>query len=407
MLLGSWAPSSREQENLMRTTRNGPQRKTRGTPRTALFCILLMAVMSAGCNKEQNAQELVPEETENPHAPTSPTSEEAPGALSDTTKDPTPKHPKIHFDEPDYDFGEVEAGDEVEHTFVFENTGDNLLSIEEVLSRCGCTGALVTEQEVPPGGTGGIKVALHSKGFQGEVKKGLTVESNDPENRLVRLTISGNVVSEVTVEPPYLDWGILGPDDSPRPKNLRIRFLKGRGLRLEKVRSESPSVVLTEKSKDENGAVYSVALAENLPMGRFTGRITLRTNSERAPEVHVPFQGHVQGNVKVIPHILSLGRITPGKVSTSRLKVSKTGKQGFTVQQVKATTETIATEIREEKKGERYGIQVRYTPGSEARGRIAERITILLNDGRKTFLEVPLYGMVDEGAPKTGGGGDD
>ena len=326
----------------------------------------------------------------------------APG-LSDAAEEPAPKQPKIRFDQPDYDFGEVEAGDEVEHAFVFENAGDDLLSIEKVLTSCGCTGALVTEQEVPPGGTGEIKATFHTKGFQGAVKKGLTVESNDPENKLVRLTIGGNVVSEVAVDPRYLDWGILRPGDSPRPKKLSIRFLNGRGLQLEKIQSESPSVVLTKKSEDEKRAVYSVALAENLPTGRFTGRITIRSNSERVPEVHVPFQGQVQGNAKVIPHILSLGRITPGKVLTRHLRVSKTGKQDFNVQAVKATTEAIATEIHEEKEGERYRIQVTYTPGNEARGRIAERITILLNDGKETFLEVPLYGTADEGVTKTGG----
>jgi hypothetical protein len=403
MLLASWASSSRKQENLMKTTRNGPRRKKRGAPRTAIFFILLMAAASAGCNKEQTEQEGIPEETENLHAPTSPTSEKTPGALSDAAEKPAPKQPKIRFDQPDYDFGEVEAGVEVEHTFTFENAGNDLLSIKEVLTSCGCTGVLVTEEGVPPGGTGEITATFHSKGFQGAVKKGLSVESNDPENRLVRLTISGNVVTEVAVVPRYLDWGTLQPGDLPGPKKLNIRFLRGRGLRLEKIHSESPSVVLTKKSEDENGAVYAVALAEGLPTGRFTGRITLRSNSEKVPEVHVPFQGQVEGNARVIPHILSLGRIKPGKVLTRNLNVSKTGEQGFTVQQVKATTEAIVTEICEEKEGERYRIRVTYTPGSEAQGRIAERITILLNDGKQAFLEVPLYGTVDEGVSKTGG----
>lgn len=387
----------------MRTTRNGPRRKRRGTPRTAISCILLMAVAFAGCNKAQTAQEGIPEETENLHAPTSPTSEKTAGALSDAAEKPAPKQPKIRFDKPDYDFGEVEAGDEVEHTFVFENAGDDLLSIKEVLTSRGCTGALVIEEEVPPGGTGGIKATFHTKGFQGDVKKGLTVESNDPENGLVHLTIGGKVVSEVAVEPRYLDWEILRPGDSPRPRELSIRFLKGRGLRLEKIQSESPSVVLTKKSENENGAVYAVAPAENLPTGRFTGRITIRSNSERVPETHVPFQGQVQGNVKVIPDILSMGKITPGKALIHHLRLSKTGEQDFTVQEIKATTDAIATEIRKEKEGERYRIQVTYTPGSEAQGRIAERITILLNDGKEALLEVPLYGTADEGVSKTGG----
>jgi hypothetical protein len=395
--------SSRKQESLMRTTRNGTRKKRRGAPRTAVFCILLTAVTSAGCNRERTAQEGIPEETKNLHAQTLPASGKTPGALSEASEESAPRQPGIRFDEPDYDFGEVEAGDEVEHTFVFKNTGDDLLSIKKVLTRCGCTGVLFTEEEVPPGGTGEIKATFHTKGFRGAVKKGLTVENNDPENRLVPLTIGGNVVSEVEVEPRYLDWEILRPGDSPRPKTLSIRFLEGRGLRLEKIQSESPSVVLTKESEDENRAVYTVAPAKNLPTGRFTGRITIRSNSERLPEVHVPFQGQVQRNVEVIPHMLSLGRITPGKVLTRHLRVSKTGEKGFTVQQVKATTDAIATEIHEEKEGEHYRIQVTYTPGSKARGRIAERITILVNDGKTAFLEVPLYGTADESVSKTGG----
>ena len=151
----------------MRTTRNGPQRRRRGAPRTALFCILLVAVASAGCNKAQTAQEGIPEEADNLHAPTSPTSEKTAGALSDATEKPAPKQPKIRFDKPDYDFGEVEAGDEVEHSFVFENAGDDLLSIKEVLTSCGCTGALVIEEGVPPGGTGEIKATFHTKASRG------------------------------------------------------------------------------------------------------------------------------------------------------------------------------------------------------------------------------------------------
>jgi hypothetical protein len=386
------------QENPMRTT----LRRRSATSLATLFSVFLMAVASVGCKQERTAQEGGPESTMNLPAPATPSSEKTPAPPSDTAVEPALKLPKIRFDQPDYDFGKVEAGDEVEHTFVFRNVGDDLLSIRKVLTSCGCTAALVSEREVPPGGTGEIKATFQAKGFQGDVKKGLTVESNDPGNKLVRLTIGGNVVSEVAVEPRYLDWETLGPGDSPRPKRLRIRFLKDRGLRLEKIQSESPSVVLTKVSEDQNSAVYSVALAEDLPAGRFTGRITITSNSERVPEVHVPFQGQVQGNVKVVPHILSLGRIEPGKAMMRQLRVSKTGKQDFTVQKVKTTTEAIATEIHEEKEGARYRVKVIYTPGTEDKGRIAERITIFVNDGKEDFLEVPVYGTIEHEAKKPG-----
>lgn len=380
----------------MRTTWNGPPRRRRGTSRTVIFSILLMTAASIGCKQEQGVQEGIRETTEDRAVLTPP-------AQSPSTEETAPKNPKIRFDQPDYDFGEVEAGEEVEHTFSFENAGDGTLSINKVRTSCGCTGALITDKEVPPGGTGEIEATFLTKGFQGSVKKSLTVESNDPQNRLVRLTIGGEVVSEVTVEPRYLNWDMIREGEPPRPIRLTIRFLEGRGLRLEKVRSEGPYVVLAKESESENKVIYSVSLAKNLPTGRITGRLTIRTNSERVPEVHVPFYGQVQGRVKVIPHLLSLGKISPGEAPTRHLSLTKTGKQDFSVQKVKTTTTAIATEIIEEKGGARYRIKVTYTPGSEAKGRISERITIFVNDGEESFLEVPLYGTVDQGAEKPAG----
>ena len=70
---------------------------------------------------------------------------------------------------------------------------------------------------------------------------------------------------------------------------------------------------------------------------------------------------------------------------------------------IKATTEEITTEITEKKKGSRYRVKVTYKPRSQTKGRIAERITIFINDGEQDFLEVPLYGRVDEGIKKPGG----
>ena len=371
-----------------------------GRTQSAVLCALLVMAAFAGCSGNKTEKEGTPDHTKSLQASSSTAPERAPEARSDAAGEPAVKQPRIKFDRPDYDFGEVEAGDDIEHAFVFENAGDAPLAIHEVLTSCGCTGAPASEKEIPPGGAGEIKAVFHSRGFQGAVKKGLTVESNDPENRFVRLTIGGQVISEVSVEPRYLNWETIRPDKAPEPRTLTIRFLPGRGLRLEKIQSESPSVVLTKVSEGENKVVYSAALAEDLPTGRFTGRITIRTNSGRVPEVHVPFQGLVQGNVKVVPYLLSFGRLRPGKASTRDLRVTKTGRQDFTVEKVKATSSAITTEVHEEKKGARYRIKVTYTPAGEARGRIAERITIFVNDGKRDFLEVPIYGTMDQGAAR-------
>lgn len=379
----------------MGRTCNGRRRRERETPRTVILSILLITFASAGCEHKVD-----PEKARDLPAPVSSSSENTPEDAPPSAGEPAPKYPKIRFKEPAYDFGEAEAGDEVEHTFVFENVGDDVLTIAKVRTSCGCTAALVSDEEVPPGKTGEVKATFLTQGFQGEVKKSLVVESNDPDNQLVRLTIGGKVVPEVMVEPRYLYWEEMKQGEPAEPRKLSIRFTEGRGLRLEKVFSESPSVVLTQESGGENQVIYSVALAENLPEGRLTGRITVRTNSRKMPEVHVPFYGFVQGNVKLVPHLLSLGRVAPGQASTRYLNLTKAGKRAFSVSKVKATSGDIKTEIIEKKKGSNYQIKVSYKPGSKVTGRVSERITIFVDDGEQNFLEVPLYGTVDESAKK-------
>src|SRR5436190_16810023 len=49
--------------------------------------------------------------------------------------------PKIAFETPEYDFAKVKSGELVKHTFIFTNTGDDLLILTNVQPSCGCTTA--------------------------------------------------------------------------------------------------------------------------------------------------------------------------------------------------------------------------------------------------------------------------
>jgi len=49
--------------------------------------------------------------------------------------------PKIQFATPVYDFGKVKSGEPVKYTFIFTNTGDEMLFITNVQPSCGCTTA--------------------------------------------------------------------------------------------------------------------------------------------------------------------------------------------------------------------------------------------------------------------------
>lgn len=77
-----------------------------------------------------------------------------------------------------YDFGTVNEGALVQHSFRFKNTGTSPLVVQEAHATCGCTIPEKPEQPIKPGETGVIKVVFNTKGKRDHQEKVITVNSN-------------------------------------------------------------------------------------------------------------------------------------------------------------------------------------------------------------------------------------
>ncbi len=259
---------------------------------------------------------------------------------------------------------------------------------------------MVTAKEIPPGGVGEVKVTFRTKGYQGKIKKSVTVETNDSENQRVALSVGGEVVADVMVEPRYINFRNVSKENPAQPIQLEISLREGKGLKIRSVSADNPSIVLKEQKKTGNQAAYTVSLAENVPVGRLTGKIVVDTNSRQSPKIQIPFYAFVQGRVTVTPQLLSFGVIPPGEPSRREITLRGTGDRGFSVERVTATTDLITTEVVPEPEGGGYRILVTYDPKGKTRGRVSEKLTILVEDGGEEILEVPVYGTIHE-APKS------
>lgn len=103
--------------------------------------------------------------------------------------------PKIYFVETSFNFGDITQGDKVEHTFEFENTGNEPLILSDVRTTCGCTAPEWPREPVVPGGKSKIKVVFNSAGKMGMQNKVITVMSNAVNNP-ARVKIVTNVMAK-------------------------------------------------------------------------------------------------------------------------------------------------------------------------------------------------------------------
>lgn len=253
---------------------------------------------------------------------------------------------------------------------------------------------MASAKDLPPGGVGEIKVTLRTKGLQGPVTKTISIETNDPANRQVRLTLKGSVVSDVNVEPKIIQFGNVNRRALPEPLPLKVSLRSGKDLRVMEVRSENPYVLVAQRpgGSEGNESTYSVTLTKEVPAGRVAGQIVVKTTSKSLPEVQVPVHALVEGNVRVTPPLVSLGMVRPGEKATRELILERTGDVSFSVEKVVSTSDNLSASVIDEKKGERYRVAVTYGPGSAGEGRISERLRIFVKSDTEEILEVPVFG---------------
>lgn len=92
-----------------------------------------------------------------------------------------------------FDFGTIEQGEKVEHTFKFKNTGKSDLIIRKTKASCGCTAIAPKDKVIKPGESSSIKAVFNSRGKRGRQHKTVTITTNIPNETKKVLRVVGHV----------------------------------------------------------------------------------------------------------------------------------------------------------------------------------------------------------------------
>ena len=157
--------------------------------RFSRWMLLVMVVVLASACSDRNAEKRIAElearlkELEGKKStPVNPTA----NTTAPETKPEGPL-PAIAFKTQEHDFGTINEGDVVEHTFELTNTGQAPLIIQNAQPSCGCTVPNWSKDPIPPGGKGFVKAKFDSNGKPNVQNKSITITANTwPKQTVIR-----------------------------------------------------------------------------------------------------------------------------------------------------------------------------------------------------------------------------
>lgn len=241
--------------------------------------------------------------------------------------------PKVEV-EAEHLFGRMAMGATGKHDFVVRNVGEAPLKLAQGPTQCKCTIAGVQQDDIPPGGEARVHLEWKPTAT-GLFHQGATIWTNDPEHNELRLTVEGDVVSDVTVEPQG-NW-VLGDVriNQERQFEGRIHSALFENFEITDIQTSSEQVEVravpfTDEEKDRHNAVQGFRLEGTYRASEQAGRVqetvTVRTSLEDYPEFEFTVTGNQAGPIVIIGpdwyggrHLLRLGTIPSSEGKTHRL----------------------------------------------------------------------------------------
>ena len=297
-----------------------------------------------------------------------------------------------------YDFGKLFEQEKYVHDFVVKNRGNADLIIKDVKPTCGCTVASF-DQVIPPGGEGVINLAITGTEVHGSFSKIATVHSNDPALPLATLTLDGTEIPYLDVQPEervYLQgrYGEVVESRLTIQSNEPTKDFKVTGAE-----SDMDDKITYQVEPGPKSGQYTLTVKKNpkLPVMASVGSLTLRTNSENAPESVIQVQVVTKGSISVQPSTVNYGAVAFGREGEAGEPVQKSvtvvrTEGEFTIESVEFDSDFYKATVQEVVPGKKYQLDITFRPPAQTdpRQREVGEMTIHTNDPTEPEVRVKL-----------------
>jgi hypothetical protein len=297
---------------------------------------------------------------------------------------------------PIFNFGEVEPGSLVKHTFVLTNAGDEPMNVRQIKTPCSCSSATIDRKILKGRESAEIAVTFDTTGCYGDVEKNILVETDVDVNPVVTLKLEGVVKFALEPRGPSVHFEYRKGEQYRTEQLTVMASGVARGSELH-VRSQSLPKYLKVDVKSGLHDDYKISL--HLDLLQAPSRFETRIQLVAGKKIEIPYAVTVSGllleGLQSIPHVAYFGIMDRG-ASIERMIaiVPADSKESIQANDLAITTNVFGAAVEVAKfsqKGRVVELQLKLTPTDDSK--VVSGI-VKIQQGDKASLEVPIKGYI-------------
>lgn len=150
------------------------------------------------------------------------------------------------------------------------------------------------DKAVPPGGEGKVVLKINTKGYQGAISKTARVQTDDPANAEIALTMKAEVKVPIYLSSSFVY--LMANKDETVSREVEIRAELDKPLTLEPVVFDLDKIVQYKMEEIEKGRKFKLTFTTTPETpGTFQGVLKLKTNYPERPEIALRIRGRIAG----------------------------------------------------------------------------------------------------------------
>jgi hypothetical protein len=245
--------------------------------------------------------------------------------------------------DPVCNFGQLQIGKSIEHTFVLTNHGSQPRTVLKVKPSCSCAVVDLAEGRetvVGPGASLALKARFSAEGRVGRQRSTVLVHSDDTKRPYLTLAFEGTATSQFMVSPPAVSFGSIHRD-SDATQTVDVASEGDLSFAIRAAGSTVPGVAVGREVVEQARRFrIRLSIKDSAPTGVFRGFVNVLTEQTAQKIIQIPVSGCVEGQVVASPDEVVVASTADGRLR-QRIKLRSRESRPFEVLSVEPPLSSI------------------------------------------------------------------